>query len=238
MNLNTALWLLLPQALWPEVAFPNASSLILNTALELLLPRTTFVARGSIHQRVSICWQPSRGISTLRWSYFCLGQLSQPEVAFTNAFLIKRFDGESQHCVGATFASDFMSRGSILQRTPLGNVPIANHNTALKLLLLLTHSVMGGSILQHIHIRHCATSLLLATAVEKGATPQRPCFHTPLVVDSWHTSKKPARSDGRTAATRPSRPPLQREPHESMLVDCPIDAATPTDVPLFPAVPE
>ena len=49
---------------------------------------------------------------------------------------------------------------------------------------------------------------------------------------------KPARSDGGTAATRPSRPPLQREPNEYMLVDCPIDAPTPTDVPLFPAVPE
>ena len=30
----------------------------------------------------------------------------------------------------------------------------------------------------------------------------------------------------------------QREPNEYMLVDCPIDAATPTDVPLFLAVPE
>ena len=65
--------------LWPEVAFPNAfpfgnvSTGNLNTALELPLPRTHFVARGSIPQRIPI-WQ--------------------------------RLHIDSQHCAGATLASD------------------------------------------------------------------------------------------------------------------------------------
>ena len=69
-------------------------------------------------------------------------------------------------------------------------------------------------------------------------SPAKFKIETPLVVDSWHASRKPARSDGRTAATRPSCPPLQREPYETLLTGCPTDAATPTYAPLSPAVPE
>ena len=70
----------------------------------------------------------------------------------------------------------FVARGGILQRTPTRNTSADILNTALELPLPRTHFVARGGIPQRMHIRHCSTSLLLATAVKRGATPQRPCF--------------------------------------------------------------
>ena len=61
----------------------------------------------------------------------------------------------------------FRGRG-ILQRTPTRNASEDILNTALELPLPRTHFVARGGIPQRIHIRHCSTSLLLATAVKRA----------------------------------------------------------------------
>ena len=96
----------------------------LNTALELLLPRTHYVIRGSSPQHNHMV----------------------------------KFDCE--RCAEATFASDTSRRSEVAfsNTFPLANVLIANHNTALELLLPQTPFVIRGSIPQHISLGKVTTA--------------------------------------------------------------------------------
>ena len=86
---------------WPEVAFLNAftigndTTVENNTALELLLPQTHFVVRGSIPQRLQHCAGATLASDTS----------SRPELAFPNAFPLSNVPTANLN-TGATLASD------------------------------------------------------------------------------------------------------------------------------------
>ena len=110
---------------WPEAAFSNA-------------PRP-----GDV----------SAAISILRWSYPCLGHLSWSEVAFFNAFSLALLGSNSQHCAGATLASDtFVPEVAFPNAFSFVNVSVLIDNSALELTLPRTHCVARGGILQRILI--------------------------------------------------------------------------------------